>query len=365
MNVLATIFISILTTLVTAWSAYNYLPVSTLDLLQKPKQENFGTTLTEISGSDQISSFPTIHNSNMTNLNNGKMETSTTSVKGITTLASLASIGTITTGVWNGTPVTVPYGGTGSTTLALGLVLTGSTTNAVGTVAGYGTSGQFLTSQGDAKEPQWTTSSINEAGNYTWTGLHNFLSTTVTIKNLYASATAANPFYLNGIDYAFPQTEGASSTVLATNGSGVLSWDTLLWDSGVSSRANGSTGAQAVTHNLGKTPKYIRITAYSTSTVGSGAGIMQSIGTATSTGSQNSLSSFAGIFGNRADLAPTSTRIIWLTEVGNFAACTAENDGSRAYARLTGLTSTTFTLTWDYNCAGVTGAFHYFEWELW
>src|SRR3990167_129544 len=363
MNVLATIFISLITTLVTAWGAYNYLPVGALELFA-PQEKNFGATITTINGSDTISGSRTTINTNFSNLNSYKIEVSTTTVGNITSLPNLATIGTITSGTWNGTTITVARGGTGSTTLALGLVLTGSTTNAVGTVAGYGTSGQFLTSQGDAKEPQWTTSSINEAGNYTWTGLHNFLSTTVTIKNLYASATAANPFYLNGIDYAFPQTEGASSTVLATNGSGVLSWDTLLWDSGVSSRANGSTGAQAVTHNLGKTPKYIRITAYSTSTVGSGAGIMQSIGTATSTGSQNSLSSFAGIFGNRADLAPTSTRIIWLTEVGNFAACTGENDGSRAYARLTGLTSTTFTLTWDYNCAGFTGAFHYFEWEI-
>ena len=81
---------------------------------------------------------------------------------------------------------------------------------------------------------------------YTWTGAHIFSSTvdisgattltglfsssatstmaTTTVTKLTASADTANPIYLNGIDYAFPSTESASSTVLSTDGSGGLSW---------------------------------------------------------------------------------------------------------------------------------------------
>ena len=81
---------------------------------------------------------------------------------------------------------------------------------------------------------------------YTWTGAHIFSSTvnisgattltglfsssatstmaTTTVTKLTASADTANPIYLNGIDYSFPATESASSTVLSTDGSGSLSW---------------------------------------------------------------------------------------------------------------------------------------------
>jgi len=81
---------------------------------------------------------------------------------------------------------------------------------------------------------------------YTWTGAHIFSSTvdisgattltglfsssatstmaTTTVTKFTASADTANPIYLNGIDYTFPATESASSTVLSTDGSGGLSW---------------------------------------------------------------------------------------------------------------------------------------------
>ncbi|MGJ0531820.1 beta strand repeat-containing protein [Methylocystis sp.] len=42
----------------------------------------------------------------------------TTTLPMLTTLANLASIGTITNGIWNGTTIGTPYGGTGSTTLS-------------------------------------------------------------------------------------------------------------------------------------------------------------------------------------------------------------------------------------------------------
>lgn len=57
-----------------------------------------------------------------------------------------------------------------------------------------------------------------------WLGVHNFAGSATYVKNLNASSTAANPMVLNGISLSTPNTQGASSTVLANNGSGVLTW---------------------------------------------------------------------------------------------------------------------------------------------
>lgn len=136
--------------------------------------ENLGVSLTTLNGTEQLKDFPTTYNANLNALNNGKIEVGTTSVASITTLANLASVGTITSGVWNGTLLTVPFGGTGSSTLSSNQVLLGNGTSLIKTVAGFGTSGQFLTSNGAGTAPSWQTSSINQNDNYTWTGSHDF-----------------------------------------------------------------------------------------------------------------------------------------------------------------------------------------------
>jgi hypothetical protein len=94
------------------------------------------------------------------------------------------------------------------------------------TVSGYGTTGQFLTSNGGVAAPTWQTSAVDTAIDYTWTGLHNFTSTTTT-KGLVASSTAAAPLTLNGISFNTPSTQGASSTALINDASGNLKWYTI------------------------------------------------------------------------------------------------------------------------------------------
>lgn len=70
---------------------------------------------------------------------------------------SITTLGTVTTGVWQGTPVTVPFGGTGNTTftaysvICAGTTSTGTFQNAVGT----GTAAQVLTSNGAGALPTW------------------------------------------------------------------------------------------------------------------------------------------------------------------------------------------------------------------
>lgn len=72
--------------------------------------------------------------------------------------ASITTLGTVATGVWNATAITVPFGGTGSTTYtAYSLICAGTTaTGNFQNVVGLGTSGQVLTSAGAGALPTWT-----------------------------------------------------------------------------------------------------------------------------------------------------------------------------------------------------------------
>ncbi len=72
---------------------------------------------------------------------------------------SITTLGTITTGTWNATTITVPHGGTGNNTFtAYSVLCAGNTsTGAFQNVSGIGTSGQVLTSNGASALPTWQT----------------------------------------------------------------------------------------------------------------------------------------------------------------------------------------------------------------
>ena len=105
--------------------------------------------------------------------NNGVLITSGAGVPSISTTIpnatqlNITSLGTISTGVWNGTPITVPYGGTGNTTFtAYSLICAGTTaTGTFQNVSGVGTSGQVLTSNGASALPTWQTSGSGSVTN--------------------------------------------------------------------------------------------------------------------------------------------------------------------------------------------------------
>lgn len=185
MQYLASFIISAITFI----GLYNYLPLDLVAL--NNGDQTFGSTITTIQGSDTLSASRSVINTNFANLNADKIENSTTSVKSITTLSSLASIGTITTGVWNGTAVTVPYGGTGSTTLSSNQILLGNGTGIVKTVTGFGSSGEVLMSNGAGTAPSWNTSSVNTTVSYNWSAHHIFSSLQATIAST-TNATTTN-----------------------------------------------------------------------------------------------------------------------------------------------------------------------------
>ena len=227
MNYLITAGITILTTIASAFGLYNFASFS---IFETSSSRALGTSITTIAGTDTLKNSRTTINDNFSALNNGKIENSSSSVASITTLSNLVTTGALSSGslTTGFTAVNVAQGGTGSTTLSATQVLLGNGTGAVTTPVGWGTSGQFLTSNGVTTAPTWQTSSIALGDNYAWTGTHNFIGTTL-IKNLNASSTSANPIVLNGVSYSTPSTQGASTTVLANNGSGGLTWNGFDW----------------------------------------------------------------------------------------------------------------------------------------
>lgn len=73
---------------------------------------------------------------------------------------SITTLGTIATGTWNASTITVPFGGTGNTTFTPYSLITANTTGtgALQPLASLGTSGQVLTSNGAGAYPTWQAS---------------------------------------------------------------------------------------------------------------------------------------------------------------------------------------------------------------
>ncbi len=121
MNTLGTILVSAAVAYVTMVGIYNFLPINYLTSDSTSKE--LGATITNIASSDKLSDSRAVINTNFTNLNNNKIEMSTTSVASITTLnsltsatslatlAALSTVGTIGTGVWQGTGIAAGFFG--------------------------------------------------------------------------------------------------------------------------------------------------------------------------------------------------------------------------------------------------------------
>lgn len=132
----------------------------------------------------------------------------TTTHANITTLASLASVGTITSGTWNGTTITVANGGTGATTLT-GL-LQGNGTSAVTAVTG--TAGQY---------PYYNSSNTLAATSsiFLTTSGNVGIGTTSPSQKL----TVEGGVRISGALYDNSNSAGTSGQVLQSTGSG-FSW---------------------------------------------------------------------------------------------------------------------------------------------
>lgn len=209
MNIFLNILASVVASAVIFFGGMN-LPASTFSLSKSLNLGNVGYT--SITTATNLADFPTIYNANSTAFDNGKIDISTTSLPRVTT------IGTITTGIWNSTPIDVLYGGTGTTSPSRYQVVLGNGSLGLTVASSTGTTGQFLTSNGAGAYPSWQTASVNQTTDY------NFTGTYFGIKNLYASSTVANPLVLNGVSVNTPSTQGTASSTLMNDGSGNLKW---------------------------------------------------------------------------------------------------------------------------------------------
>ena len=243
---LRTILVSLLVSGLMLWGFLN-MPLSWLG---KP---SFGASYTTVVSTD------TVKNAILTNINSGinslvvdvnNMVGSTTNTT-LTTATNLTSIGALSSGslTTGFTAVNVAQGGTGSTTLSQFNVLLGSSTNPVGIVNGLGSSGQALCSNGVGAAPTWCSLSFNTTQDYSLTGAWNLAGAATYIKALIASTTVTFSNAGAGYSIVFPSSLGASSTILATDASGNLTWEqqSILKVSGF------QTGATLSTNNTGTT----------------------------------------------------------------------------------------------------------------
>lgn len=202
-------------------------------------QTKLGADFTTIASSNQISAFPAIYNTNLSQTANTTTPNTFSSLQQFTRASStqfsapIAYFGGTATSTFNTagaltliTPLTTANGGTGSTTLSSNQVLLGNSTGAINVVSGFGSSGQTLQSQGAGVAPQWAANTTDQAANYVWTGTHtfnsfsNFLTASSTNLGVYdilsVGRTSTTTIRGNGISSTIPY---ASSTAISVSGS--------------------------------------------------------------------------------------------------------------------------------------------------
>lgn len=126
-----------------------------------------------------------------------------TSLSALTSAAALATVGTIGTGVWQGTKVAEPYGGTNQSTYTTGDILYASASNTLSKLP-IGTAGQLLTVS--AGKPAWA--ALVDTDNFANQALSNLTATAVNVnlvpdtndnRDLGASGTEWNGLYVHSI----------------------------------------------------------------------------------------------------------------------------------------------------------------------
>lgn len=224
---------------------------------------SFGTALTDVQGSDNLSSFPTLYNANLDltpNLTEANVFSALNQFTNAST--SLLTVGNIiatttATSTFTGGISALRYYATATSTFTNGLEITGgcfrfnnvclgattvtSVSNSDSTLTISPTTGDVVASLNLAKANVWTAST-------TFTGGLNSIYATTTAQ----LAITNGRFHANGVYYTFPSADGASSTVQATNGSGALTFNTIS-NLGAGHLLHGTSTNSVITDNSTET----------------------------------------------------------------------------------------------------------------
>ncbi len=165
---------------------------------------------------------------------------------------SITTLGTISTGVWNGTPITATYGGTGLNTLPLGRVLLGNGTGTVASVDGD-VADLVLTSNGPGLAPTFKAPGVGDmvlSVNQTVTGIKTFgavgnVGKLVLAGNTTGFTTLNGPGTGIGGSVVLPQT----GILVTQDGTETLTNKTLTSPTLTSPSIGAAIGSQLVLNN--------------------------------------------------------------------------------------------------------------------
>lgn len=160
--------------------------------------------------------------------NNGILITSAAGVPSISqTLpaavqGNITTLGTIGTGIWNGTAVSIQFGGTGLATLttAYGVVCAGTTATGALQNAGTGIAGQVLTSNGGAALATWQTPTQAAVKADQTTGTSTSVYVNPAVQQFHKSALKAwAKFSINGGVITINSSQNIASIIYTAVGS--------------------------------------------------------------------------------------------------------------------------------------------------
>lgn len=173
----------------------------------------------------------------------------------------ITSVGTIATGVWNGTIVTVPFGGTGTSALTANSVLLGNGTAAISAVANA-TSGYILTSTGPGTAPTFQASAAG--GTASLPGLSVFgVTGTATATGSAITGTTDQVLRVSpsGTALVFGSVNLSTSAAVT----GYLNFANITSIAALSVAANSSSAATTMTAVSGTTDQVLRVASSGTS----------------------------------------------------------------------------------------------------
>ena len=198
MNYFKILIISLIITILGLFVFYQYIPLQPVNFLNK-QTELLGSTITTMNGSDTLKDSRSVINTNFTNLNNGKLETS--SFYSTTTHANIATLPALTTA--------------GSLSITRSQVSDFGSWDVSGQASSTASALYFYPAFTYSTSTAWTGTTTQPIGTAyvveTWSGVQCFTDTgTVTLRFADATSTA------NSMNYVIASTT-VNTNALTTN----------------------------------------------------------------------------------------------------------------------------------------------------